>query len=231
MGQPTVSGSARFTANFLSDRQCPQRAVARLDPRAIYYQILIHARSGALQPVMVLIDRRAVPAVGASRLGCACVRALRPPNACFPFSVTGLDGRLIDLADGTTKRSLTTGTHRAAMVLRALGIDKIDPAIPRQNQVKPARGDKLTSVVKSLSTRETSVGRGRACVRGQRAGRHLMGFERTGQSRLAWSGATSCSLTLIHRPAVGTSLGKVGVTTRPKQCNHSASPVRLTRLD
>jgi len=36
---------------------------------------------------------------------------------------------------------------------------------------------------------------------------------------------------LIHRPGVGTSLGKAGVTTHPKQCNRSSSTVRLTRLD
>jgi hypothetical protein len=33
-------------------------------------------------------------------------------------------------SDGTTKQSLTTGTHRAALVLRALSIDKNDPPIP-----------------------------------------------------------------------------------------------------
>jgi hypothetical protein len=36
----------------------------------------------------------------------------------------------IDLGDGTTKRSVTAGTNRAAMVLRALGIEKIDPPTP-----------------------------------------------------------------------------------------------------
>jgi hypothetical protein len=36
----------------------------------------------------------------------------------------------IDLGDGTTKRSVTAGTHRAATMLRALGINKIDPPIP-----------------------------------------------------------------------------------------------------
>jgi hypothetical protein len=36
----------------------------------------------------------------------------------------------IDLGEGTTKRSVTAGTNRAAMVLRALGIEKIDPPTP-----------------------------------------------------------------------------------------------------
>ena len=36
----------------------------------------------------------------------------------------------MDLGDGTTKRSVTAGTHRASAVLRALGIDKIDPPVP-----------------------------------------------------------------------------------------------------
>ena len=38
----------------------------------------------------------------------------------------------IDLGDGTTKRSVTRGTQRAAAVLRALGITDLDPPIPPQ---------------------------------------------------------------------------------------------------
>ena len=38
----------------------------------------------------------------------------------------------IDLGDGATKRSVTAGTNRAATVLRALGIGKIDPPNPPQ---------------------------------------------------------------------------------------------------
>ncbi|HMA74334.1 MAG TPA: hypothetical protein VKP67_23020 [Xanthobacteraceae bacterium] len=36
----------------------------------------------------------------------------------------------IDLGDGTTKRSVTAGTNRAAMVLRARGIENIKPPTP-----------------------------------------------------------------------------------------------------
>jgi hypothetical protein len=36
----------------------------------------------------------------------------------------------IDLGDGTTKRSVTAGSQRAAIVLRALGIEKINPPDP-----------------------------------------------------------------------------------------------------
>ena len=36
----------------------------------------------------------------------------------------------IDLGDGTTKRSVTAGTQRAAAVLRALGITELNPPIP-----------------------------------------------------------------------------------------------------
>jgi len=36
----------------------------------------------------------------------------------------------IDLGGGTTKRSVTAGTQRAAAVLRALGITELDPPIP-----------------------------------------------------------------------------------------------------
>jgi hypothetical protein len=42
----------------------------------------------------------------------------------------------IDLGDGTTKRSVTAGTNRAAMVLRALGIEKSEPPTAHA-QVKP----------------------------------------------------------------------------------------------
>jgi hypothetical protein len=38
----------------------------------------------------------------------------------------------IDLGDGTTKRSVTRGTQRAATVLRALGITDLDPPTPPQ---------------------------------------------------------------------------------------------------
>ena len=38
----------------------------------------------------------------------------------------------IDLGDGTTKRSVTRGTQRAAAVLRALGITDLDPPTPPQ---------------------------------------------------------------------------------------------------
>jgi hypothetical protein len=38
----------------------------------------------------------------------------------------------IDLGDGTTKRSVTRGTQRAAAVLRALGIAELEPPTPPQ---------------------------------------------------------------------------------------------------
>jgi len=41
----------------------------------------------------------------------------------------------IDLGDGATKRSLTHGSQRAATVLRALGITKLDPPTsPQQGE-------------------------------------------------------------------------------------------------
>ena len=39
----------------------------------------------------------------------------------------------IDLGDGTSKRSVTRGTQRAANVLRALGITDLDPPAPPQS--------------------------------------------------------------------------------------------------
>jgi hypothetical protein len=38
----------------------------------------------------------------------------------------------IDLGNGTSKRSVTHGTQRAAAVLRALGIADLDPPTPPQ---------------------------------------------------------------------------------------------------
>ena len=38
----------------------------------------------------------------------------------------------INLGDGTAKRSVTTGTNRAAAVLRALGITELEPPTPPQ---------------------------------------------------------------------------------------------------
>jgi hypothetical protein len=38
----------------------------------------------------------------------------------------------IDLGNGTTKRSVTRGTQRAASVLRALAVTDIDPPNPPQ---------------------------------------------------------------------------------------------------
>ena len=36
----------------------------------------------------------------------------------------------IDLGNGTTKRSVTTGTQRSAAVLRAIGVTDLDPPTP-----------------------------------------------------------------------------------------------------
>jgi hypothetical protein len=39
----------------------------------------------------------------------------------------------IDLGDGSTKRSVTCGTQRAAAVLRALGVTELEPPAPPQS--------------------------------------------------------------------------------------------------
>jgi hypothetical protein len=68
-------------------------------------------------------------------------------------------------------------------------------------------------------TYEISVRRVRASVRGRRAGRRLMGYERIGRpiSYVAWSKPRADSRSdLIHRPGVGTSLGKAGVNASPE---------------
>jgi hypothetical protein len=49
----------------------------------------------------------------------------------------------INLGDGTTKRSVTPGTPRAAAVLRALGITNREPPT-RRPRAKPSYSDKPT---------------------------------------------------------------------------------------
>jgi hypothetical protein len=70
----------------------------------------------------LLIHRAIEKKLKAARLDLSATEALTTLK-----SVRVVD---IDLGDGTTKRSVTAGTHRAATVPRALGIDKIDPRIP-----------------------------------------------------------------------------------------------------
>jgi transposase len=94
-----------------------------LNMRPIYHQIDNRVQAHIYVAALALLIHRAIEKkLKAARLDLSATEALTALK-----SVRVVD---IDLGDGTTKRSVTAGTHRAATVLRALGIGKIDPPIP-----------------------------------------------------------------------------------------------------
>ena len=94
-----------------------------LDMRPIYHQIDNRVQAHIYVAALALLIHRAIEKkLKAARLDLSATEALTALK-----SVRVVD---IDLGDGTTKRSVTAGTHRAALVLRALGINKIDLPIP-----------------------------------------------------------------------------------------------------
>jgi transposase len=94
-----------------------------LDMRPIYHQTDNRVQAHIYVAALALLIHRAIEKkLKAVRLDLSATEALTALK-----SVRVVD---IDLGDGTTKRSVTAGTHRAAAVLRALGIAKIDPPIP-----------------------------------------------------------------------------------------------------
>jgi transposase len=91
--------------------------------RPIYHQTDNRVQAHIYVAALALLIHRAIEKkLKAARLDLSATEALTALK-----SVRVVD---IDLGDGTTKRSVTAGTHRAATVLRALGIDKTDPPIP-----------------------------------------------------------------------------------------------------
>jgi hypothetical protein len=52
------------------------------------------------------------------------------PAFCQSVSLCYAEQQHIDLGNGTTKRTVTHGTQRAAAVLRAIGITDLDPPTP-----------------------------------------------------------------------------------------------------
>jgi transposase len=94
-----------------------------LDMRPIYHQTDDRVQAHIYVAALALLIHRAIEKkLKAARLDLSATEALTALK-----SVRVVD---IDLGDGTAKRSVTAGTHRAAMVLRALGINKIDLPIP-----------------------------------------------------------------------------------------------------
>ena len=108
----------RSDATTLSDRALvlvANRLTAPLRP--IYHQ----TDSAALA---FLLHRAIDKKLKAARLDLSATEALTALK-----SVRVVD---INLGDGTAKRSVTTGTNRAAAVLRALGITELEPSTPPQ---------------------------------------------------------------------------------------------------
>jgi transposase len=94
-----------------------------LDMRPIYHQTDNRVQAHIYVAALALLIHRAIEKkLKAARIDLSASEALTALK-----SVRVVD---IDLGDGTIKRSVTAGTNRAAMVLRALGIAKIDPPPP-----------------------------------------------------------------------------------------------------
>jgi hypothetical protein len=94
-----------------------------LDMRPIYHQTDNRVQAHIYVAALAFLIHRAIEKkLKAARLDLSATEALTALK-----SVRVVD---IDLGDGTTKRSVTAGTNRAATVLRALGIEEINPPTP-----------------------------------------------------------------------------------------------------
>ena len=96
-----------------------------LDMRPIYHRTDGRVEAHIYVAALAFLLHRAIEKkLKAARLDLSATEALTALK-----SVRVVD---IDLGDGTTKRSVTRGTQRAATVLRALGITDLDPPTPPQ---------------------------------------------------------------------------------------------------
>ena len=108
-----------------------ERAFANLkdvfDMRPIYHRTDDRVEAHIYVAALAFLIHRAIEKkLKAARLDLSATEALTALK-----SVRVVD---IDLGDGTTKRSVTRGTQRAAAVLRALGITDLDPPTPPQQR-------------------------------------------------------------------------------------------------
>lgn len=106
-----------------------ERAFASLkdviDMRPIYHRSPYRTQAHIFVAALAFLLHRAIEKkLKAARLDLSATQALTALKSV----------RVVDIAlgDGTTKRSVTHGTQRAAAVLRALGITQIDPPTPPQ---------------------------------------------------------------------------------------------------
>jgi transposase len=96
-----------------------------LDMRPIYHQTDNRVQAHIYVAALAFLLHRAIEKkLKAARLDLSATEALNVLK-----SIRVVD---IDLGDGTTKRSVTAGTQRAATLLRALGITELDPPTPPQ---------------------------------------------------------------------------------------------------
>jgi transposase len=96
-----------------------------IEMRPIYHQTDRRVEAHIFVAALAFLLHRAIEKkLKAARLDLSATQALTALK-----SVRVVD---IDLGDGTIKRSVTAGTHRAEVVLRSLGITKLDPPTPPQ---------------------------------------------------------------------------------------------------
>jgi transposase len=94
-----------------------------LDMRPIYHQTDNRVQAHIYVATLAFLIHRAIEKkLKSARIDLSATEALTALK-----SVRVVD---IGLGDGTSKRSVTAGSQRAAMVLRALGIEEINPPDP-----------------------------------------------------------------------------------------------------
>jgi transposase len=96
-----------------------------IDMRPVYHQTADRVAAHIFVAALAFLIHRAIEkTLKAARLDLSATEALT-----ILRSIRVVD---IDLGNGTTKRSVTAGTKRAAALLRALGITTLDPPTPPQ---------------------------------------------------------------------------------------------------
>ena len=125
--EPTLS--AVEAVRLYKDLSEVERAFANLkdvlDMRPIYHQIDNRVEAHIFVAALAFLIHRAIEKkLKAARIDLSATEALTALK-----TVRVVD---IDFGDGTTKRSVTRGTQRAAAVLRALGITELEPPTPPQ---------------------------------------------------------------------------------------------------
>jgi transposase len=96
-----------------------------IEMRPIYHRTDGRAQAHIFVAALAFLLHRAIEKkLKAARLDLSAAEALTALKSV----------RLVDIAlgDGTTKRSVTHGSQRAATVLRALGLTELDPPTPPQ---------------------------------------------------------------------------------------------------